>query len=337
MMKKKWQVKGMGCVLTIAGVLLACGAKEAYFSAIKQSDYQNFQQDSGENVVYSYGTVSGEGQNLFSALPDTFLFTSGAGAWWTELHIAEDGTFSGTYQDSNMGETGDGYPNGTIHISNFKGSFSEPEKANQYMYYMKMENLQTEGRLGDSYIENGTRYIYSEPYGLNDAEEFFVYLPGTPLSSVEEGFLTWSRIDREQENALPPGFYGLYNVREQFGFTGEKENAASANRLDTTERTEESYYILPESNTRYLTEADLSSLSSKQICYAKNEIYARHGRKFLAGELTVYFNAQPWYQGTIEPENFTEDTVNQLFNEYEKVNIKFISDWENAHGEYVPQ
>ena len=78
-------------------------------------------------------------------------------------------------------------------------------------------------------------------------------------------------------------------------------------------------------------------MTPQQICYAKNEIYARHGRKFQSSELTAYFNSQPWYQGTIEPEDFTEDTVNMLFNEYEKVNVRFISDWEKVHGEYAPQ
>ncbi|HIX52345.1 MAG TPA: DUF1311 domain-containing protein, partial [Candidatus Lachnoclostridium stercoripullorum] len=34
-----------------------------------------------------------------------FIFSSGAGAWGTTLQVRWDGSFAGTYSDSNMGET----------------------------------------------------------------------------------------------------------------------------------------------------------------------------------------------------------------------------------------
>ena len=34
-----------------------------------------------------------------------FMFSSGAGAWGTTLQVRWDGSFAGTYSDSNMGET----------------------------------------------------------------------------------------------------------------------------------------------------------------------------------------------------------------------------------------
>ena len=46
--------------------------------------------------------------------PMTYIFTSGVGAWETELTLYADGTFTGQFHDSNMGETGYGYPNGTV-------------------------------------------------------------------------------------------------------------------------------------------------------------------------------------------------------------------------------
>lgn len=39
-------------------------------------------------------------------------------------------------------------------------------------------------------------------------------------------------------------------------------------------------YVLPQSSSRLLTDADVAGLSLQQINYAKNEIYARHGRLF---------------------------------------------------------
>lgn len=46
---------------------------------------------------------------LFSEFKNTvFTFSSGAGAWMTELQIREDGSFWGQFEDTNMGETGGG-------------------------------------------------------------------------------------------------------------------------------------------------------------------------------------------------------------------------------------
>ena len=59
----------------------------------------------------------------FSSEPKNFLFCSGAGGWSTGLKLNADGTFSGEYHDSNMGETGDGYPNGTMYECTFSGKF----------------------------------------------------------------------------------------------------------------------------------------------------------------------------------------------------------------------
>lgn len=92
-------------------------------------------------------------------------------------------------------------------------------------------------------------------------------------------------------------------------------------------------YLLPDAATRYYTESDISGMSVKILCYAKNEIYARHGRKFQSKELQEYFSSQPWYYGNVEPENFSED----VFNVYEKANAKLLTDreFELQSGGYV--
>ena len=86
-------------------------------------------------------------------------------------------------------------------------------------------------------------------------------------------------------------------------------------------------YLLPESNSRYLTESDLSGLTHEQLCFARNEIFARHGRIFKTPEIAAYFNSKTWYHGTISAENFSES----VFNTYERTNIGFIRDYENKH------
>ncbi len=93
-------------------------------------------------------------------------------------------------------------------------------------------------------------------------------------------------------------------------------------------------YILPQSESRELTDADLSNLTLKGICYAKNEIYARYGRKFQAAELQEYFDRQTWYSGTVEAGGEYDQGIVDSMNEYENINKDFLSDAEEKLGGY---
>lgn len=87
-------------------------------------------------------------------------------------------------------------------------------------------------------------------------------------------------------------------------------------------------YILPESASRLLTEADLENLTQEDLRIARNEIYARHGRKFLDEGLQEYFNGKSWYNGTIEPDDFKED----MLSEIERSNEDTIVNYETKMG-----
>ena len=78
----------------------------------------------------------------------------------------------------------------------------------------------------------------------------------------------------------------------------ETEEPAEDPATDVTDRD----YIFPDSDSRYLTDADLEGYSSSELELAKNEIYARHGRQFVTDYIADYFNSKSWYQGTIDPE-----------------------------------
>ena len=90
-------------------------------------------------------------------------------------------------------------------------------------------------------------------------------------------------------------------------------------------------YIFPESNSAYLTRDQLEGLSKDQLAYARNEIYARHGRRFQDQMFQDYFNAKSWYVPQYDPDQFDamQDTI---FNEYEKANAKLILEVEQEHG-----
>ena len=64
------------------------------------------------------------------------------------------------------------------------------------------------------------------------------------------------------------------------------------------------YYIIPDSDTRLLTEYELWDWDYESLGFILNEIFARHGFNFEAGgEYYDYFNAQEWYQPNANPDN----------------------------------
>ena len=87
-------------------------------------------------------------------------------------------------------------------------------------------------------------------------------------------------------------------------------------------------YIIEDSDSRYLYVEDLEELSAEELFYARNEIYARCGRLFSDEELQAYFDSKEWYHGTIPPEEFTED----MLNDYERMNAVFIREYEAEKG-----
>ena len=114
---------------------------------------------------------------------------------------------------------------------------------------------------------------------------------------------------QQQENTEPTPKLSAIQIR----------NALNAMNLEKMNE-----YILPESDSRYLSASELSGLDAATLRLARNEIYARHGRRFRASDLQSYFDGKSWYSGTVSPEDFSES----VFNSYEKANLKLIQDAE---------
>ncbi len=91
-------------------------------------------------------------------------------------------------------------------------------------------------------------------------------------------------------------------------------------RKESEEEAAKNDYICPDSASRYLTESDLAGLSDWELLLARNEIYARHGRKFDDPDIRAYFESKSWYKGTVDPDDFNVG----VFNDYELKNIEFI-------------
>ena len=153
-----------------------------------------------------------------------FTFASGAGGWSTYLYIEEDGTFYGNFHDSDMGCTGEGYPGGTIYYCDFSGKFTNPVKIDDYSYQFEIESLKCEKEEGEEEIIDEILYIYSYPYGMDDADKLYMYLPGKDTKDFSEELQMWLFLT-DDEKELP--FYALYNENPEYGFVGYQYEAES--------------------------------------------------------------------------------------------------------------
>lgn len=111
--------------------------------------------------------------------------------------------------------------------------------------------------------------------------------------------------------------------------SGSSSSGSSYSVTNASETGTSDDYILPESSSRYISSEELSSLSAEKLNLARNEIFARHGRKFQDSSLQAYFNSKSWYTPSIEPEDFDYDT---MLNQYEKANIRTIQDEESGRA-----
>lgn len=87
-------------------------------------------------------------------------------------------------------------------------------------------------------------------------------------------------------------------------------------------------YILPGSDSRYLSRSDLEGFTAEDCRLARNEIYARHGRMFQDEALQNYFNSFDWYHPSISPDDFDES----MLNDYEVANRDLIVAYESEKG-----
>ena len=212
-------------------LLTGCGSDTAETSGAAELSEENVQAEADEDGQDAVGEAEAgaDGQDadtqeeavssVFAELPDKFVHSSGAGGWATELYLNDDGTFTGQYHDSDLGYTGEGYPNGTVYITNFTGKFTEPQVVNEYTYSMEVEYIELEMEPGQEYYEDGTRYVTCGVSELSDAGELLVYLPGARKEALPEGFISWTNYG-DFGVELDFRCYGIYNQEQERAFIG---------------------------------------------------------------------------------------------------------------------
>lgn len=234
-------IKGMTGVLMLAFLLGGCKGAEGKGSE-KGTDILDPAQISETEETASDAFVptespkpeapelSGEAKTLFSVTDGwKFTFESGAGAWDTTLTVNAQGEFEGEYHDSDLGDTGEGYDNGTLYLSQFTGRFTDVKKISDYVYEAKVTDLTYAEEPEKIQIVDGVRQIFSVANGIAGTDRVRFYLPGAELSILPREYVEWVEGDfgayvlgkyyRDYPEELP--FCGLYNPEEKYGFYSE--------------------------------------------------------------------------------------------------------------------
>jgi len=100
---------------------------------------------------------------------------------------------------------------------------------------------------------------------------------------------------------------------------GESRSAAAQSNGD---------FVLPDSASHKYTASELSKLSDYELFIARNEIYARYGRKFQSSDLQSYFESKSWYHGTVSASEFNESVLSDT----ELANAATILSVEQSRG-----
>lgn len=86
---------------------------------------------------------------------------------------------------------------------------------------------------------------------------------------------------------------------------------------------EDEDYILPTSDSEYLTRSDVEDLSQEENRLAINEIYARHGYTYTTEDLKEYFEDKSWYHS--DPDINQSTWNDSMLNNYERENINLLT------------
>lgn len=81
--------------------------------------------------------------------------------------------------------------------------------------------------------------------------------------------------------------------------------------------------VIPHSSRRGLSRAFVEVLDRKLLWLARNEIYARHGLRFVDRELARHFAARPWYRPVA-----SADEVERRLSAVERANVALLQDEE---------
>lgn len=180
--------------------------------------------------------------------------------------------------------------------------FQTSEKMQKYRIVYQHMLEANDGDVGETihqmlYLNSAAVYQYAEEYSRGD---------GQNTSSVD------NNAEETQENKKPD------NSKKKSSKNKQKNKKTKKSNSD---------YIFKNSDKRYLKDKELKKLSKKKLSIARNEIYARAGRRFTTKKWSNYFKKKVWYKPKYSAKYFDKHEK-KLLNKYERANIKKIKKFE---------
>lgn len=122
-----------------------------------------------------------------------------------------------------------------------------------------------------------------------------------------------------------PPAYELMMEGDDFNHNGFQENYLKAYDVITDE------YYYPDFSERIWSSEELWGFNQTDLSIARNQIFARHGRKFNDKFLNALFLQKSWYEPEYGGVEF-EALQQELLSDIEKENLKTVMDFEIARG-----
>ena len=170
-------------------------------------------------LVLAISAAAAAEENLFDTLSGLeWNFSSGVGGWFTEIHIRADGSFSGSFHDSEMGECADEYPDGTVYFCSFSGQMSPAEQISENTWKIRVEKLEKEQ--GTDEIADGIHFVPADVYGISEGNEMVLYRPGTPVSVLTEEMQLWAHVPEQETTQTELENWFLSSEKNDSGFVG---------------------------------------------------------------------------------------------------------------------
>lgn len=158
-------------------------------------------------------------ENLLETLSGlAWTFCSGVGGWSTDLQIQPDGSFTGDFHDSEMGDCAEAYPYGTIYFCAFSGQMSLRERVDENTWKIVIDRLDFNQE--EESVVDGIRYVPTAPYGVSEGDEMLLYRPGTPVSVLSEDMQLWAHVLDQETPPLALENWFLCSEKNDSGFVG---------------------------------------------------------------------------------------------------------------------
>lgn len=182
------------------------------------------------------------------------------------------------------------------------------------------------------YLEEILREVPKDNVALELRESYKIdclrYLEEKSVSLMEKGYKKKARSLLQEAIVYYPDPDDIQELLDELNKQIQEKEEEEKEK--ETESVLEKDYIFENSDSSYLKESDLENMSIKEINYAKNEIYARHGRTFQSKELQEYFNSKKWYQelDKIDWKEFDAHPDKYQLNDYELKNAVLLKNKE---------